>query len=103
MRGYLLDDGAYDSMVVSRNELHLPTLNMLGADSLLMPYLFVDGGYGRNHHNAGSQHALSAGIGMDYQFGRTLNASASWAHNFWQASQTHSGDNALEVRVMVGF
>ncbi|QBJ78241.1 ShlB/FhaC/HecB family hemolysin secretion/activation protein [Aquitalea sp. USM4] len=103
VRGYLLDDGAYDSLVVSRNELHLPTINMLGADSLLMPYLFVDGGYGRNHHNAGSQHALSAGIGMDYQLGRTLNASASWAHNFWQASQTHSGDNAVEVRVTMGF
>lgn len=103
VRGYLLDDGAYDSLVVSRNELHLPAFNVLGGNSWLMPYLFVDGGYGRNHHNAGSQHALSAGIGMDYQLGRALSASASYAHDFWQASQTHSGDNALELRLTLGF
>jgi hemolysin activation/secretion protein len=91
VRGYLLDDGAYDSIFVSRNELHLPTFNMFGDNSLLMPYLFVDGGYGRNHHNAGSQHALSAGIGMDYQLGSTLSASASVAHNFGRPARRTVG------------
>jgi hemolysin activation/secretion protein len=108
VRGYTLDDGVFDSAVISRNELRAPAFPMLGragmgVDDQVSPYLFLDAGYGKNQRANVAASPVSAGLGADYQLGPHLTASllGAWAVN--AVGMTRGGEARLESRVAVSF
>jgi hemolysin activation/secretion protein len=108
VRGYTLDDGVFDSALISRNELRAPAFPLLGragmgVDDQVSPYVFFDAGYGKNQRANVSATAVSAGLGADYQLGPHLTASllGAWAVN--AVGLTRGGEARLESRVAVSF
>ncbi|MHB8286054.1 MAG: ShlB/FhaC/HecB family hemolysin secretion/activation protein [Caulobacteraceae bacterium] len=106
VRGYTLDDGAFDTAIVVRNEVRTPQLPVLQrfrlADSL-SPYVFADAGEGRSYVARTHVTAISTAVGADYQLGQALSASVSLAHDFDDATATRDGHWLLQSRVVVTF
>jgi hemolysin activation/secretion protein len=106
VRGYTLDDGAFDNTIIARNELHIAPfspLGDLGIDSdRLSPFAFVDYGYGDNHGTHKSARAGSIGLGTDYAV-EMINASVTGAYDFEKAPVTKSGTFRIDARVSVAF
>jgi hemolysin activation/secretion protein len=65
VRGYSLDDGAFDEAVVWRNELG-PKAVPMGANSTMSPFIFADWGAGRDLFTHTSQDLGSAGFGANF-------------------------------------
>ena len=63
VRGYTLDDGAFDTVLVVRNELHMPG-KAFGA-AAISPFLFTDLGYGRDNFAHATTGVASAGAGAE--------------------------------------
>lgn len=107
VRGFTLDDGSYDSAIVSRNELRTPTFPLLGLRGLatdqLSPYAFVDAGYGANRVVKVDVHPASIGVGADYQLSSHLGASATIARTLAAGLRTRDGDWLVQSRVTVSF
>ncbi len=80
VRGYTLDDGAFDTALVVRNELHLPAVN-LGAVAPVAPFVFADLGYGRDNYARTDTNLASAGAGVATHLTRyvSLNVTAACA------------------------
>lgn len=80
VRGYTLDDGAFDSALVIRNELRLRPRSV-GTGSQLSPFAFVDAGYGRDIAARTHSALASAGAGAEMQLTRHVvwNVTAAWA------------------------
>jgi hemolysin activation/secretion protein len=102
VRGYTLDDGAFDSALVLRNELRAPALQAFAGRPLLasalQPYAFVDAGYGQDRRFGKIARPLSTGLGADLALGSyaTLSASAAYAVN--DAAFTKGGDAFVQVK-----
>jgi hemolysin activation/secretion protein len=107
VRGYTLDDGSYDSAIVSRNELRTPTFPLLGRHGLaadqLSPYAFVDAGYGASRVVKIDVHPASVGVGADYQLSSHFSASATVARALADGLHTRDGDWLVQSRVTVSF
>ncbi|HEX4183405.1 MAG TPA: ShlB/FhaC/HecB family hemolysin secretion/activation protein [Caulobacteraceae bacterium] len=113
VRGYTLDDGSYDSAIVSRNELRTPTFPLLGARGFLAdqlsPYAFVDAAYGSSRAVKVEVHPTSVGLGADYQLTAHLAASAAVAYDLsdglrtQDGVRTHDGDWLLQSRVTLSY
>ena len=107
VRGYTLDDGAFDTAIVSRNELRAPSFTLLRLKGDLAdqasPYAFFDAGYGRDQRTGVSAHMASAGVAMDYLLGRHLDATVDGAWALERAGLTAAGAVRLETRVTVTF
>ena len=107
VRGYTLDDGAFDTAIVSRNELRARSFALLRLKGDLAdqasPYAFFDAGYGRDQRTGVSAHMASAGVAMDYQLGRHLAATIDGAWALERAGLTAAGAVRLETRVTVTF
>ena len=107
VRGYTLDDGAYDSAIVSRNELRTPTFPVLGLRGLatdqLSPFAFVDAGYGSSRTVKVDVHPASVGVGADYQLSSHFSASATVARALTDSLRTRDGDWLVQSRVTVSF
>ena len=69
VRGYSLDDGAFDEAVVWRNELGTKALPM-GANSSMSPFVFGDWGAGRDLFKHTSEDLASAGFGANFVLAR---------------------------------
>lgn len=107
VRGYTLDDGAFDAGAISRNELRTPTFPLLGRTGRvvdqLSPYIFVDGGYGKDQRTKHDAAPVSTGLGADYQLSTHLTASLDGAWALRDVGFTRAGDARLESRVTFTF
>jgi hemolysin activation/secretion protein len=107
VRGYTLDDGAFDTGVISRNELRAPAFPLLGRVGgpvdRLSPFVFVDAGFGKDQRTGATASPVSTGLGADYQLGSHVSASldGAWALN--SVGMTRSGEARLETRVTITF
>ncbi len=109
VRGYTLDDGVFDSALLSRNEVRSPVTPVLGLFNAkwfpdqASPFIFLDAGYGKNEfaHTAGT--FAGTGVGSDYQFGThfSANLTASWA--LTSEGLTHAGDFLLQTKATLTF
>lgn len=107
VRGYTLDDGAFDTALISRNELRSPAFTVLGrigkvADQL-SPYVFLDAGYGKDMRTKADADPISTGLGADYQMGSHLTATLDAAWALRAVGLTQSGDARIESRVSLAF
>jgi len=107
VRGYTIDDGAFDTGLVSRNELRAPSMSLLKKSGRMTddvsPFAFVDVGWARDNFTKADAVPVSAGLGADYRLGPWLNANLAVAHAFRDAAATRSGDWTLIVRVTVSY
>ena len=103
VRGYTLDDGAFDSGVISRNELRMPAFSAAGGvRNQLSPYVFLDAGYGKGRRSHADAAPVSTGLGADGQFGPlTASLDAAWALR--RVGATRSGAARIEGRVTLSF
>ena len=102
VRGYVADDGSYDSLAVLRNEVLLPGMTASGPQSVAaVPFAFVDLGAGENM-GGGATYAASAGIG-----GRVstalVNGELSIAHAFVAAPTTTADSWSTSFRVVATY
>jgi hemolysin activation/secretion protein len=105
VRGYVLDDGAYDEAVVLRNELRGPSWRLgptAWADQL-SPYAFVDAGSGRDQHSGHTVSASSVGLGVDQQLAGHISVGVDGAYALNHAIETRAGDWRLETRASLAF
>jgi hemolysin activation/secretion protein len=107
VRGYTLDDGAFDAGVLSRNELRAPSFALLGrtgrVSDQLSPYVFLDAGYGKDRSTKIDAAPISTGLGADYQLTTHLTATLDGAWALRSVGYTRSGDARLESRVTFSF
>lgn len=107
VRGYTLDDGAFDTALAWRNELRAPAFSVFHRTGRFAdqasPYVFVDAGYGQVQGSPTHAHMASAGIGADYQFGRHLTVGADGAWAMQTAGRTPAGAGRLESRITFSF
>jgi hemolysin activation/secretion protein len=107
VRGYTLDDGAFDAGLVSRNELRMPSFALFGrtrrVTDMLSPYVFVDAGYGKDRVTKTDAAPVSTGLGADYQLSTHVTATIDGAWALRNVGYTRLGDARLESRVMFSF
>ncbi|MEN6543984.1 ShlB/FhaC/HecB family hemolysin secretion/activation protein [Parvibaculum sp.] len=107
IRGYNSDDGSFDTGVLTRNEVRLPTFNALGRFTTLqdnaLPYVFFDAGYAKDRFDGSSLTPMSAGAGLAYSIGRNFSASVDGAYAMHDAMDTKSGDWRAEVKLTVSY
>jgi hemolysin activation/secretion protein len=107
VRGYTLDDGAFDAGVVSRNELRGPSFALFGRAGRIIdqlsPYVFFDAGYGKDRTTKTDAAPISTGLGADYQLTTHLTATLDGAWALRSVGFTRSGDARLESRVTFSF
>ena len=97
VRGYTLDDGAFDNAIVMRTTLRTPPVirNVQGISDALQPYVFVDAGYGRERRTHTNATPVSTGAGASYRLdpyalfqldvARTLNTTFYTPNATWRA------------------
>jgi hemolysin activation/secretion protein len=102
VRGYTLDDGAFDTALVVRNELRLAG-RAWGAGSQISPFLFTDLGYGRDNAARTGVGLASAGAGAEVHLTRyvMLNVNAAWTLAPDQA--TRAGKLLAHTNLSVAF
>ena len=103
VRGYTLDDGAFDRGVILRNEVRAEALSLTGKGDLASPYLFVDAGYVGTGRTGARVKAGSVGAGLDYRVGKHISLSADAAMPFVSGGLTQRGHGRLECRLSVAF
>ena len=105
VRGYDLDDGAFDQAVVLRDELRGPALRPGPAaiPDQVSPYLFIDAGSGQDQHTRHTVSAASTGLGADYQLAGRLSIGLDTAYALTRAVQTRAGEWRLETRANLAF
>jgi hemolysin activation/secretion protein len=111
VRGYTLDDGAYDTAIVSRNELRPPAFAVLPkilphawrvADQL-SPFAFVDAASGSENLVHRSAHPISTGLGADYLLGSHLFLNVTGAYALEDSLVTKAGALMLETKATLTF
>ncbi len=102
VRGYTLDDGAYDAALVVRNELHLKGATW-GASSQINPFVFADLGYGRDNALRQTSGLASAGAGAQVQLTRHVNLNVSAACALTRDHATQAGSWLAHTNLSVAF
>ena len=105
VRGYVLEDGAFDGGVVLRTTLiadgwHLPGARAIGGDAF-RPLVFVDAGRGFSSASGRPSTAVSAGIGAEYRVGSHLQAGVTQACALHAAAFTPARTCRWEARLTV--
>jgi len=106
VRGYSLDDGAFDDGAVLRNELHAPSLPVVGRGEFglrLAPMSFVDFGFGRSEAARANVTMASVGVGADAQFGSKLTGNVSVSYPLEDAKVTRQGAWRLDARIAFAY
>lgn len=107
VRGYTLDDGAYDTAIVSRNEIRPPVTSVLGAvgrwSDRLSPFAFLDIAYGSQQTSQRNIEVASTGLGASYSVGARLAINLLGAYAIRDGLQTRSGDWRLQAQASVSF
>ncbi len=108
VRGYTLDDGAYDRAFVLRNELRPPavTFALPGAHMAAQasPFAFLDAGYGAQEGPVvKTVRPASVGAGTDLALAPAVSVNVTGAYALDNAIATRAGGWRLEARAMVRF
>lgn len=107
VRGYTMDDGAFDAGVVLRNELHGPPFALLGRKGVvsdqLSPFVLIDAGYGKDQRAKTDATAASLGLGADYAVGGHASLSTDGVWALRSVGTTKSGAFSFKVRVNLSF
>ncbi len=107
VRGYTIDDGAFDTGVVSRNELRAPAMPLVRKSGRMTdsvaPYAFVDVGWGRDDFTKKDVTPVSAGVGADYQVGSLFTANFAVARAMRDVGVTRSGDWTVHARIAIAY
>ncbi len=101
VRGYSLDDGAYDTAFVLRNELR-PAPGAYGTGPV-NPFVFVDIGYGRDNYTKLSHSLASAGVGASVYLTGHVALNFDVARPLQNAPVTRSGDWKLDTSLSLRF
>ncbi|WP_169739498.1 ShlB/FhaC/HecB family hemolysin secretion/activation protein [Thioclava pacifica] len=102
VRGYIPDDGAFDSAAIWRNTLSGATMPV-GKSIALTPYLSADLGYGRDRGTGSGQGMASVGAGAWIALPHNVNASLGAAVALRDADITQAGDLRVEFKLSAGF
>jgi hemolysin activation/secretion protein len=103
VRGYTLDDGAFDRAAVLRSELRHRSSGRTGGDSAVTTNLFVDLGYGRANADQSEGSVAAVGAGAAYRLGQRVDLSFDVALPLKDLGGTRSGDARLEALLAVSF
>lgn len=106
VRGYSLDDGAFDDGLVARDELRAPQTPEIGSGELglkLVPLAFVDAGHGRNEATHADLTVASVGLGTDVQFGSKLTGGVTVSYPLLDTRVTRQGDWRLDARISFAY
>ena len=106
VRGYSLDDGAWDDGVYLRNELHAPVLSLFRRGPLpasLDAMVFADVGYGHDDGIRDEARMASIGVGANLQLGALVVASVDYAHPMTDAKVTRTGEDHVDVRLTFAY
>ena len=104
VRGYTLDDGAFDDGLVFRNTLHIPLRGFIHSrvpSNVVGPFVFADVGYGRDEALQHNRWAYSAGFGAEIHFRTNAAATVSVSHPFTDGPASRAGDWRFDARVTV--
>jgi hemolysin activation/secretion protein len=104
VRGYTIDDGAWDDGAVLRDELH-GLLLPLGANGSagLGTMMFVDYGFGRSDSARRIANEASVGLGADLHVGTLVLVSGDVCSPLINGQSTRSGRLHLDVRVSMSY
>lgn len=110
VRGYSLDDGAFDNGVYARNELHAPTVPTVGKGAYALtftPMTFIDAGYGRNDGSAPgvptSLAIASVGVGTGVQIGPFVAGQVTASYPLADSRYTRQGEWRLDAAVTIAY
>ncbi len=101
VRGYTLDDGAFDTALIVRNELHVPAKSW-GA-SAINPFVFADLGYGRDNAAHVTTGLASAGAGAETHLTRYVALNLSAACTLAPDRATRAGNWLAHTNLSVAF
>ncbi len=101
VRGYSLDDGAFDTAMVMRNELRIAP-GAYGTGSV-NPYLFLDLGQGRDQFTKANRGIASTGAGLNVQMTQHVSANLDVACALRNGLSTRTGNWNLHAGLSVGF
>ena len=102
VRGYTLDDGAFDTALVLRDELHLPGFGV-GSSAQIGPFLFADVGYGRDNYTRTETNLASAGAGAETRLTRYVSLNLSAACTLAPDHVTKAGSWLAHTNLSVAF
>lgn len=106
VRGYSLDDGAWDDGVVLRDELHAPPIPLVRLGSFatsLSGRVFVDYGFGRSEAARRNINAASVGLGADLRIGALAVASVDVSRALVDGKVTRTDDLHLDARLTIAY
>jgi hypothetical protein len=106
VRGYSLDDGAFDDAFVARNTLRGPATTVIGRGQYgltLTPMVYADAGYGRADGTRQSLSVASVGLGCDAQFGSRVSGGVALSYPLITAAYTPRGAPHLDARISVAY
>jgi hemolysin activation/secretion protein len=103
VRGYTLDDGAFDRTFVLRNGFYAPSLIKGPWASDATPYAFFDAGYGKDRATGATPIIRSTGFGAEMQLSRHANLNLDAAYALKDGYVTKDGDWKLEARITASF
>lgn len=101
VRGYSLDDGAFDSAVVLRNELQWVAKS--DENGSLRPYVFVDLGYGHDNYTKRSSDLASTGVGTIMYMTDNVSLNANVAYTLRKGQVTNAHVSTATVSLNFGF
>jgi hemolysin activation/secretion protein len=101
VRGYSLDDGAFDTALVVRNDLQMKSVK--GGDFTVRPYIFADLGRGEDRFTHKNSNLSSAGIGSQVQIARNISLNIDAAYALKKAAVTKSGDTKINASLNFSF
>lgn len=97
VRGYSSDDGAFDTAAVLRNELRFDSHSIPSGD--VAPYLFADGGWGRDNYAETSEGVASLGAGLRAELFQHLSLDVLGGLALVDNNDTDAGDGFFRISV----
>ena len=102
VRGYLLDDGAYDSGLILRNSLYTKPV-LFGDRGAVSPFVSTDLGYGANRRGGDEETFASVGGGFDFRMGGNFHGSLYGAVPLTDQKASKSGDVNVMFRIGIQY
>jgi hemolysin activation/secretion protein len=106
VRGYSLDDGAWDDGFVLRDELRAPPIPLVRLGPVatsLAGRVFVDYGFGRSEADRRNVNAASVGLGADLRIGALAVASVDVSRALVDGKVTRTHDLHLDARLTIAY
>ena len=103
VRGYSLDDGAFDRGLVVRNELRSAVFNKAVGAVSVAPYVFLDAGWGKDKATSKESNPLSTGLGLDVRIANRFSVAATAGYAWNDAPATRDGDWRVDLRLTAAF